>query len=91
MSNLPIDQMVSDAETLAAMTAGVMFHGRELGPVVCDHVKELALEEERLQRFYDSVISVMHENAGNLNSPFAYIYQKEWEKIKEAAEKARDA
>jgi len=50
---------------------------------------EAKAEIERLKAFREAVMEAMHENAGNLQNPFAYIWQAKWEEIK-AAEKARE-
>ena len=44
----------------------------------------LLAENARLRAFRDSVFAKMHENAGNLVNPFAYMPQEEWNKIKAA-------
>jgi hypothetical protein len=41
-------------------------------------------EINHLRQFRDAVLAAMRENAGNLDNPYAYIPQQEWEKIKES-------
>lgn len=45
-------------------------------------VESLILELRQLRKFHEAVMSTMYENAGNLHSPYAYILQKEWDRIK---------
>lgn len=45
---------------------------------------KLREENTRLRAFRDSVFAGMHEDAGNLVNPFAYMPQEEWNKIKAA-------
>ena len=61
---------------------------------ICDETCHLRLiqqqqaEIERLRAFRDSVLMSVHEYSGRLDSSFACIDQRTWNKIK-AAEKAR--
>ena len=45
-------------------------------------------ELERLRAFRDAVVGEIHENAGNTQNPFAYLWQSRWEEIKAMAAEA---
>ena len=60
--------------------------GREVFPISDDLARELITDITRLQRFRDDVYAAIFEHKGNLGNEYAYMWHRQWDRIK-AAEK----